>query len=249
MAVAFDGVTAVAATSTSPASGTHTPTPDNAPTLALIWIFDNFTTAPTTGTVTYGGTACSLVTGSAVTDPSFGQDRIQLYALVSSVPTGAQTASAAWSGGSGNTRRLWVETYTGTDANSLSNNAQTASGSGTSDNPSVGATNSASGDMASDAVTAVILPSDATFTVGAGQTQRWNSVPGANQAFLGSTEPGAAGTVTMSWTNNGAPLSLFSWAASTVNIKQAATAGDTGEWQFRQSRFSGPLTSMVGYNL
>jgi len=61
-----------------------------------------------------------------------------------------------------------------------------------------------------------------SHTVGAGQTQRWNLIEtsGYPQTLgAGSTEPGAAGSVTMSWTQGTADH----WAIGGVSIKPAAT--------------------------
>jgi len=78
----------------------------------------------------------------------------------------------------------------------------------TSTTPSVTVT-SAANDMVVDTVMSLFA-----LTVGAGQTQRWNtSIAGLFGA--GSTEPGAA-SVTMSWT-----MASDSWAISAVNVKAA----------------------------
>lgn len=219
---AFDQITSMGPTSTSPISGTHTPV--GTPSGVLLIIFDNYTTAPTTGTPTYGGVNCTQVTGGSIAEPSFSQDRVQAYFLASGVPSGAQTVSASWSGGSGNSRRMLVYTVTGTDSSSFSDSATTNSGSGTSDSPSVSVTTQA-GSLIIDGSTQVIVPSDATFSVKSGQTQRFNVQGGSNNSWLSSSKAETVSPTVMDWNNLAAPLSVFSWASVGVNIQQAAAGG------------------------
>jgi hypothetical protein len=87
-------------------------------------------------------------------------------------------------------------------------------GTGTSTTPSV-AVNSASGDIVVDCV---CVEHSGTFSVGAGQTARWNGI--ATNGFIkyaGSTETGG-GTVTMSWSNT----SSQAWAQIGVAVKPVA---------------------------
>lgn len=84
---------------------------------------------------------------------------------------------------------------------------------GTSNAPSVVIT-SASGELVIDVMAAVNPSSN---TVGAGQTQRWNTNVASSIRGAGSSEPGAA-SVTMSWSLG----SSVAWSILGVPLKQAA---------------------------
>jgi hypothetical protein len=216
-------VTAIGTPATSsPASGTYTP--DNAPSFAVAWLLDDFDSAPTTGTVVYGSDNMTLATGSSVLDPTFSQSRIQLY-YVNAPAAGAQTVSAPWTGGSNTNRRMYVASFTATHASAPLGTVFTATGTGVSDTPGSSPTDSATDDIIIDAMIAIIVPTDSTFTVGAGQTQKWNVNVGDAKIRCGSWQAGASGAQLMSWTNNGAPLGIFSWVSVSVAIKNAAAGG------------------------
>jgi uncharacterized repeat protein (TIGR01451 family) len=74
------------------------------------------------------------------------------------------------------------------------------SASGTAGTATVDATTSA-GDMVLDTLT---TPGNITFTVGAGQTERWNASAGGSASVRGKggTEPAVGQTTTMSWSLN-----------------------------------------------
>lgn len=93
---------------------------------------------------------------------------------------------------------------------------------------------SATGELVVDGL---VIMNSGTLTVGAGQTQRWNT-PTANAfiRYAGSTESGAAST-TMSWSNS----SSQTWAIVAVPIKP--TGGGSGgpnitgaHYQYRKRR-------------
>jgi hypothetical protein len=110
-----------------------------------------------------------------------------------------------------------VVSFLGSHVTTPLGSAFTANGTGTT--PSVGVTDSVTGDLVSD----VQVNGCGGASVGAGQTQRWlqqfDCLAYGNNGG-GSTEPGASGTVTMSWA-----ITSDSWGIIAVTIKQAAGGG------------------------
>ncbi len=140
------------------------------------------------------------------------------------VTAGAKTIAISWSSPS---TRVVGGCVSFTGVHQTTPIGTFVSASGTSGGATVNAS-SVEGDMVIDTVVGVsMVPPDVTATVGAGQTQRWNTGfnlgAGASLVGAGSTEPGAA-TVTMSWTINN---SMY-WAIGALPVKAAgAAAGRT----------------------
>jgi hypothetical protein len=206
MAVAFDNVTTDTGTSASSTSFSHTTSGEQR--LLLVWI-SNYPSenqsGPAPTAVTYGGV--SMTAEGNVTD-GFPNDEshLYLYSLVNPA-SGPNTVSVTWSA-SVTEFQVVAISFTGVDQADATGLFQSNQGSSTT--PSVNVSSEA-GDMVADC--AIVF--DRTFTVGSGQTERFN-LNGTNQDSAGSTEPGAA-TVTMSWTLS----SSQNWGIGAINIRAA----------------------------
>ena len=198
-AIAIDATSSGTGT-TSPITVSH-PTGSGTNRLMLVGISG----ARSSGTVavsgvTYGGVALSLVGTQAYA----AYQKIWIYQLVAPATGTADvvvTFSTAPNGGA----VVGVVTFTG--VNQSTPLGTFVSAQGTSTTPSVNVS-SATGELVFDTVNHYW-----PLTVGANQTQRWNTGSG-NIYGAGSTESGAA-TVTMSWTASGSDT----WAIGAVPIK------------------------------
>ncbi len=155
--------------------------------------------------VTYGGVALSLV-GTAT---AAAYQKTWIYQLVAPA-TGTANVVVTFSTAPNTGAVVGVMTFTGVDQSVPLGTF--AGANGTSAAPSVNVS-SASGELVFDTVNHYW-----PLTVGANQTQRWNTGSGSIYGG-GSSEPGAA-TVTMSWTASGSDT----WAIGAVPIKPAALA-------------------------
>jgi Tfp pilus assembly protein PilV len=200
--VTFDAASSAMSSPTNALTWTHTPV--GTPSLVVVGVMLADTGA-TVSTVTYGGTALTLIRSTV----NGSLAKTWLYRLASP-PAGAQTVIVILS--AADRKVAGAITVTGSDtATPISNHAGAI---GTSTTPSVTVT-SAAGELVVDTATSF---EGGTWTAGAGQTEWWdrqqNPVSGA-----GSTEAGAA-SVTMSWTNT----LNNEWAISAASIKAAGGA-------------------------
>ena len=108
---------------------------------------------------------------------------------------------------------IGAATYTGVDGNIPFGSASTATG--TSTTASVAVTSAAN-----ELVVDVVAANNASLTVGASQTERWNTAATSSVRGAHSQEAGAA-SVTMSWTVG----SSVAWATIGAPLKQATTTG------------------------
>jgi hypothetical protein len=200
-------VTVEATTSASASTGTsltinHT-TGSNANRLMLVGIGLK-RTGVTVTSVTYGGTALTLVGTRVQSDV-----RIYIYQLINP-PTGPADVVVSYSGVPVEGTGVGVTTFSGVDQ--VTPLGLFAGANGTSNAPSVNAT-SASNEL----VYAVAAVGGSTsIAPGAGQTELWDRTA-ADVAVEASTEPGA-GVVTMNGTSTGSD----DWATGGVSIKPAA---------------------------
>lgn len=139
-----------------------------------------------------------------------------------SPPSGTQTVTFNYNS-SNHYGTAWAVTVVGNHLTTMITGSAKAGGTGTA--LSVAPT-SASGELVLDAFISLRVPAT-TYTVGSGQTERHNAAPWANGRVCLSTEPGAAGSVTMSWTG---AATANAWAHMAASIK-ASTATTPDGWQ------------------
>src|SRR3954463_1456168 len=159
--------------------------------------------APTGVTVTFGGVALTLASGTSVTN---GTAHTEIWYLTAPV-TGAASIVATWTGS--HSVVMGATAFNGADQTTPVTNGITATGSSTT--PSVTIT-SASGDMTLN--TAATLSATSPFLSAPTRTQQWLDTTQAAIRSGGSTAAGAA-TVTHAWTAG----SALAWTSSGVNIK------------------------------
>lgn len=156
----------------------------------------------TVSSVTYGGTALTLV----IYQPGYYSDeKSYIYQLVAPV-SGAADVVVTLSSSAGTV--VGVMTFTGVNQTTPLGTPAGNTGSG-----SLVTVDISSG--ANELVFDTLMVYPRTLTVGAGQTERWD-ITDTNCKGAASTEPGAA-TVTMSWTLG----SSTSWGTCGVSIKPA----------------------------
>jgi len=161
---------------------------------------------PVVSGVTYNGVPLSTVGTYQNLNASFSPSAIWIYSLVApatgtyDVVVSFSTLPTTWGAVVG------VMTFTGVDPNTPLGTF--ASARGTSSTTATVDVTSATNELVFDTVAG-----NNAFTVGAGQTQRWNARYSTYEYGAGSTEPGAS-TVTMSWT-----MASSYWVIGAVSIK------------------------------
>jgi hypothetical protein len=209
MAIAFDAVTTATGAGVSSVSTSHATSGSDRIALAVIAWRHN--TSTSVSAVTYNSVSFTEVPGSATNNSNF---YVRFYYLVAPA-TGANTFQVTFGGATAFDIGCSILTFTGVDQSVPLGTAANAANFGTT--PSV-AVSAATDDLVVDAVCREHV---GTFTVGAGQTQRVNTIcPGGFIKVASSTEPGST-SVTMSWsdTNSG------NWAMAAVPLKPKAAAG------------------------
>jgi len=163
--------------------------------------------------VTWNGTSMSFV-GQKHGHPDI---RVEIWSLLAP-ETGTHDVVVTFDKDLQNSGSAGVVTFAGVDQTTPLGTFAKEKGSGTG--PVTVDVPSASEEL----VFAVGASEDGALTVGAGQTQRWNTTSGTSPEIhhgAGSTEDGAA-SVTMSWTLGS---SADYWAIGAVPIKPASTCG------------------------
>ena len=158
----------------------------------------------TVTSVTYGGVPLILV-GQ---ENNNGNARIAIYRLVNPA-SGTANVVVNFSSNPDRGAIVNVTTYTGVDQTIPLGTFASAQNKNT--NPAITLA-AATGDLVYD----VVAVKNATVTVTAGQTQRWNMSSSSEIDGAGSTRPGAASTA-MSWTAS----FIEDWAIGAVAIKPA----------------------------
>lgn len=201
MALAVDAVSSAVGSGASSFTWSHT----NAGNLLVVGV-SWYKTASALSSLTYNSVSMVAVSGSLLQD---GDYNTVFYYLVA--PTaGTNTVAITFTGG---VFDVGVGAVSFTGANQAIPYGTPATASGTSTTPSVNVSSSA-GEIVIDTT---IITHSGTYTVGGGQTSRWNAI--ASNGFVkvsGSTE-GGAGTTTMSWSNTSSQF----WVMSAVPIKPA----------------------------
>jgi hypothetical protein len=175
--------------------------------LMLVGISGSYSSgSPVISGVTYNGVALSLVGSEA--ESNF---KIWIYKLVAPA-TGTHDVVVSFSTLPDQGCVVGVETFTGVDQTTPLGTFASASAN-TGDTPTVDVS-SATGELVFDTLWSY---SGYTATVGAGQTQQWNTTCAPYTRGSGSTEAGAS-TVTMSWTISNS----YHWAIGAVPIKPFA---------------------------
>jgi hypothetical protein len=164
----------------------------------------------TVSSISYNGVALTQVGSSTnATDA-----RVEIWRLIAP-PTGTYDVVITFNAELSSVARAGVMTFTGVNQTTPLGTFASATGSAS---PATVNVTSAANELVFDTVGSESQSSPFSLTVGAGQTERWNSVIMGYDRFLaaGSTEPGAA-SVTMSWTI--VPASSVPWAIGAVPIK------------------------------
>jgi hypothetical protein len=164
--------------------------------------------------VTYAGTAM-ILSGTTVQG---GLNSSSLWYLLNP-NTGANNIVATWAAGNTTEVALGGISFTGADQNTAPISGGTGATGTSSVLATVGVSNTANGDFVVDCVT---FQSATGISIGSGQTQRWNINVSGGQWFAGSTEPGNAGTVTMSWTSD---YSGDNWAIRALIVQARICVG------------------------
>ena len=160
--------------------------------------------------ITYNGVPLILVDSRAnATDA-----RVEIWYLIAP-PTGPANVVITFGTELSSHARAGVMTFTGVNQSTPLGTFAWAIGS---TSPATINVTSAANELVFDTVASEAQSEPFTLTVGAGQTERWNSAIMGYDRFLGagSTEPGAA-SVTMSWSIT--PASSVPWAIGAVPIK------------------------------
>ncbi len=207
MALAIDAVSTGTGGGAGPFTWSHTCSGSDR--VLIVGVSHNDSGDTVTG-MTYNGVSMTPVPSGATSN---GQYFVTQYSLIAPA-TGTNTVSVSMSGNVFDFGAAAIS-LTGADQTAPLGTAATATGSSTT--PSVNVS-SAGAEIVVDTLAIV---HSGTLSVGAGQTQRWNTT--TSNAFIkyaGSTESGS-GTTTMSWTNS----TSQDWAIVAVPVKPVAAAG------------------------
>lgn len=208
MAIAFDATAGSGGDNLASVSFSHTCTGSDR--LLLIAIHCLQLTGQVGSSVTYNGVAATFVKQTV----NQGNRYMELWRLIAPA-TGANTLAVTFSASMNNVN-VQAISFTGVDQTTPLGTS--VAGAGNSTTPSV-SVSAATNDLVFDAVT---IEHAGTFTVGTGQTSRYNGIVaggGFNKA-AGSTEPGAA-SVTMDWSDTIGG----NWVQIGVPIKPKVTSG------------------------
>lgn len=208
MAVAYDAVSSGAGSAVTTLTFAHTCTGANLAIVVDVTYYH--TAARTVSGVTYAGVALTSIGG--ITRTGFNM-RTEQWKL--SAPASGANNVVITMDGSTSEIQAGAKSFTGAHQTTASLTGTQATAQGNSTTPSVGVTSGGTGEIVTDSV---VADAPGSFTAGALQTSRWSlptSIGGA-----GSTEPGAAGTVTMSWT-----ITSGEWAICGVSVVAAAAGG------------------------
>jgi hypothetical protein len=178
--------------------------------LMLVGVSIHNYASETVSSITYNGVALIQVGSSTNAMDS----RVEIWRLIAP-PTGTYDVVITFSAELSSAARAGVMTFTGVNQTTPLGTFASAIGSAS---PATVNVTSAANELVFDTVGSEGPSSPFSLTVGAGQTQRWNSAIMGYDRFLaaGSTEPGAA-SVTMSWTI--VPAASVPWAIGAVPIK------------------------------
>ena len=169
----------------------------------------------TVSSVTWNGTALSFA--GAQVNPDGDDARIEMWGLLAPATGGPYNVVVTFSAALSTHAYAGVVTFNGVHQTTPSGAFASASGDGTS--PATVPVPSAVGDL----VFGVVASEYSTLTVGAGQTSLWNLYhSGTSSGGAGSTEPGAAGSVTTSW--DLPTVSGNHWAIGGISLKPSASS-------------------------
>jgi len=208
----FNAVTSSAVTNTN-ASGqftlSHTTGGSNRALIVGFWFIK---VAASVSSVTYGGTAMTLI--GSIDTPDTGCQILQ-YKL-SNPATGANNVviSLANFDPSGHGIQVGAVSFTNAHQTTANLTGTQATAAGTTTQPSINVASSGA-EIVIDVLGSFDAGPAGTASVDAGQTQRWNAV-GTNEIGAGSTEAGLS-SVTMSWTLS--DLIDVNWAIAGVSVK------------------------------
>ena len=207
---AVDSVSSFASNGTGPFTWSHTCSGSDRFLIVGIAHYDS---GDSVSGVTYDGVAMTAVPLGATSNGTSYLCFITLYYLIAP-NTGTHDIVVSVTGG---VFDFGAGATSYTDVHQTTPLGPAATAIGTSTTPSV---------TVSSAVNEIVFDSlsiihDGTLSVGADQTQRWNSItPNGYLKYAGSTENGAAST-TMSWANSNSQT----WAIAAVSIKPVGGGG------------------------
>ncbi len=207
-ALAVDAVSSSACTSCTSLTWSHTTSGSNRGLTVGGHYFDS--DSAITG-ITYAAVGMTAVPSSFADNGDYSVEQYSLIAPATGANNVVISASATMTELNGGAISF-------TDANQTTLVGTAGTATGTSTTPSV-TVSSAADEIVVDSVT---IAHSGTFSVGAGQTQRWNAISAGWTKYAGSTEPGAA-TTPMSWNNSASQA----WAISAVSVKPVAGAAPT----------------------
>ena len=215
MAVAFDAA-GPGATGSSVSSISFTHTPVGTPTAVGVWVCGYFNAADCSG-VTYGGIA--MVGGTTYTDTNFSDACAKSFGLANP-PSGAQTVVVSGTSFFPSADSISV---TGSDTTTCFSNRSGAFGVNSTGTQSTSSSvTSAAGELVVDCVSG-FAGSRVPSGVGAAQTIQYTAFWNGNLDAGISSQAGAAGTVTATWSDSGTNTGAH-WAAAIDSFKAAAVA-------------------------
>jgi subtilisin-like proprotein convertase family protein len=187
--------------------------------------------APTGVSVTYGGVALSLASGTSATN---GNAHTEIWYLTSPSTTPANVV-ATWTGS--HDVVMGAVAFNGADQSTPIVNGTTASGTSTALSVTI---TSASGDMTMNTVGTLSVTSP--FLSAPTKTQQWLDTTPTTVKGGGSTAAGAA-TVTHAWTAG----SAVAWTSSGVDIKAAVLGFEVGS--FTKTTSAAPAAQVISHGL
>lgn len=200
--VTWDNTSVGSSITTSPITVSHT-TGTGSDRLMLVGVS---TRDRTVSSVTYGGTALTLVGAQT----SNGNAKTAIYRLIAPA-SGTANVVVTLSGNPGKGAVVGVMTFTGVNQTTPLGTYASAVGNSTTAALNVTSSNS-------ELVFNVVSAQNVNVNNVAGQTQRWNVNTASENTGAGATKPGSA-TTSLSWT-----LVKDDWSMSGVSIKPLATA-------------------------
>ena len=194
--IQIDAITEYYNSSSSPYEFTHTCSGKNR-LLVVSLCADSGDKQPSA--VSFGGQSLTLAKEQQNTDK--GKPYASIWYLVN--PTTTPSTTVAITMDNDDKIAASAISLTGVDQINPIDGAVSAMGSATT--ATVDVTTSTAGDLVIDVMASTSPLADNPAVVGSGQTERWREEMGGSgqtsHEAVGSTEPGATGTVTMSWTN------------------------------------------------
>ncbi len=219
MAIAFDAASYATGTGAGPFTVSHTTSGSDR---LLVCGVSYYHFLNNVSAITYNSVALTEIPSSAIDS---GNYHVRLFYLIAPA-SGSNTFSITFSGVGVYDCGVGLASFTGAHQTIPFGTPVMADGNDTVPTVSVA---SAADEIVMDVT---LINHSGTYTVGAGQTERWNSTSaGGYIKYSGSTETGAGPTV-MSWSNT----SIQPWVIAAVPIKPVAAVGGSAVPVFMSHR-------------